>query len=282
MRPVLFEWGSVVIPSFGFFLGLGFVVGSFVLWRLLKEEIDEEELVTFSLVLGLSGLIGARLLFVLFQFGAFGWKVEEWLSLVSRPGLSIMGAILGIVAGTTAFTTARKWRFWDVWDSVLTAGLWTAGFAGIGAFLSGSMAGLMTSRPWGIITALDITGKRHPVSLYLVLVIVFLLWWVGKINKVYRKFRFYPSGKVGFVGLSGMALLSLLFFILEYFMERKIYFVGVSLSQAGYLFLFSVSIFLIYALSGRKFSIDIKDISEFFRRKGVFYKQKARNLIRKK
>ncbi len=275
MKPILFAWGPVIIPSFGFFLAFGFLIGSFVLWRRLKDDYPEEDLLTLSLVLGLWSLLISRIFHVLANFDKFGLSIWSWLSLTSHPGLSLYGAIVGLVIGCIFFVSRAKWRLGDVWDGVTEGGLWVFLYTSVGAYLSSIFPGKKTSLPWGIEFS-GIEGKRHPISIYIfiiILLILFITWWL-RIS--YRKFRWYRSGKVGFVGLSVTFLLGLSFLILENFIDRGIYFYEIKLESLASILIVASSLIIIYLQSGRKLFEDQNKIGKYIRSRIVVFKQKSR------
>src|SRR3989344_3155359 len=68
MLPVLFSLGPLAISSFGLFLALSFLYSTFLVWRLSRAwDLDEEKVLDFCLLIFLGGLIGARILYALFN-----------------------------------------------------------------------------------------------------------------------------------------------------------------------------------------------------------------------
>lgn len=275
MRPILFEWGLLVIPSFGLLLGVGFLVGSFVLWRRLRSEYDEEDLLTLSLFLALSGLLGGRLIAIVADMGRFGVDPVRWLSLVKVPGLSLYGGVIGMILGTWIYVRRANWRFWEVLDAVVEAGIWLMMISSVGVFLSGSAVGRESKLPWGV-EVLGMAGKRHPVAVYYLLFGVLLIIVLGILRKFYRRFSWYPSGRVGFVGLSGLFLFLVGSFVLESLTEGGIHLLGLKVEQIISLFVVLWSAVCLYSISGRTIRQDKISIEKSFRAKFVTFKQKLR------
>ena len=65
MLPYLFEFGPIKISSFGFFAAVSFILASFWLWKELKEEYAEEDILTLPIDLFLASLLGARLIYLI-------------------------------------------------------------------------------------------------------------------------------------------------------------------------------------------------------------------------
>lgn len=109
MWPVLLNLGGVKITAFGVVLGLAFIVFSFYIWRSLREDYPEEEILTGSILLVLTGLVAS-----------LGWK---WWT--------IGGELVGILAVVWLFTRRKKWDPWEWMDIILSGGLWLGAVAAV-------------------------------------------------------------------------------------------------------------------------------------------------------
>ena len=66
MRPILFQIGKVPILSYGFSLAIAFVACTlFGMREARRRDIDPDKVLDLALYVCISGIIGARLLFVL-------------------------------------------------------------------------------------------------------------------------------------------------------------------------------------------------------------------------
>jgi prolipoprotein diacylglyceryltransferase len=223
----------------------------------------------------LFGIFGARAISIIANFDRFNFNVFSWLSLSSVPGLSMYGAIVGVFFAALLFSHKMKWRFWEVWDGVCEAGLWLALISSIGAFMSSVLPGQITTLPWGV-EFLGLSGRRHPITIYIALVCIISLVSMALVRRHYRRFGWYKSGRIGFVGLFGTLASGVGLFVLEFLTDRGIYFMGIKLEKIFVSLISIVSVILIYKLSGRKISEDKSSISKFFRSKVVLVKQKYR------
>ncbi len=276
MKPILFAWGQVVIPSFGFFLAIGFLVAGFVLWRQMRSDYDEEEVITFSLFLGLCALLGARIVAIGTDYSRFGSSVIKWTALVSYPGLSFYGAVTGLIVGTWWFSVRRKWLFWETLDAAVVSGLWTVLFGGIGAFLSSALIGIPTKLPWGV-SLIGVSGIRHPLGLYLSFLALMVLGVLGWLRSRYRSFSWYPSGKPGFLAILGLEILAIGLLALEFLREGGIYFWGIRLTQVLIGFFLVLSAWVLYERSGRSLEIDKSSVLDLLKRRSVLKNQRIRS-----
>jgi len=72
MHPILIKLGHVHIYTYGFFVALGIVAG---MWIAVKEGqksgIEKDQVMDITFYAVLSGIIGARLFYVVLNFSAF-------------------------------------------------------------------------------------------------------------------------------------------------------------------------------------------------------------------
>lgn len=280
MRPILFEWGPVVVPSFGFFMAIGFLLGSFVVWRRLRDDYDEEKLVSLTLAVGMSALVGARMAAILVNWEKFSGGLVRWLSLVDYPGLSFYGGVAGFFVGAWLFALRARWKLWEVWDGLVEGGLWFTVLASLGGFLSGTGVGKTTNLAWGI-SFPGIGGARHPVMLYLAILAAFLLLILEWVKRNYRKFAWYKSGRRGFVGLFGFLGLFVAIFVLEGFKDGGVYLWSFKVEQYISMGVLACTVVSVYKISGRKLKEDKKDVVLKFGSVGKMLAV-SRNIVRRK
>jgi len=187
VHPELFQIGPVHLRSYGLFMALAFVVGTFLGLREARRlGLDEDKVVNVILVTLVASVFGARLLYVLEHLPEFR---REWTSALAlwQGGLTLYG---GIVAGTFAGLVAAKRMGLPVWilaDALTPALALGTVFGRVGCFLNGCCYGRPTTQPWGVLfprdsfAALEFGDRPvHPSQLYnaaagLVLFAVFML-----------------------------------------------------------------------------------------------------------
>jgi len=217
MLPALVKLGPVTIYSYGVFLFLAFFFGMFVVWKRGREEhFDDDDLFDVTLYSSLWALVGARVVYGLFNLDKFGVDIFSWLNILGKPGLSSWGALIGGLGGLAWFAKKKKWDFFEIAD-VMVAGVAMAQIFGwIGSFLNGSGYGKATDLPIGV-TFPGLFDKRHPAQLYAVVLYILLFWWLWWVESKYRTFEWYKGNKTeantGFLLFSyllGLGLISLI------------------------------------------------------------------------
>jgi prolipoprotein diacylglyceryltransferase len=240
MLPVLISIGPITITTFGFFSALSFVVLSYFLWKSLKEDYLEEEILTFTIVLTIAALIGARIFYILSHLYNFGFNLSKYFNLSLYPGFSMLGGILAILGIIFYWVKNKSWNLWLILDEIIKALLFVLLISGLGYFLS--------------------SGTTFALGFMLISTIVLLISLI--FGKYYRKFIWYKSGKPGFVGLSSFSLFAVLYLGLEIFFKK-----GIVWEEIGILVLGLYSLGYLYYRSERNLKDDLKDGINFFKNK---------------
>ncbi len=149
MIPVLFHIGFVKVYSYGLMLGIGFLLGSYILSLELKRKgLNPAMASTITVLAVLFGISGAKLLFL----------IEEWQAFLHNPagmafspgGLTWYGGLfLGVVA---VFIYLRRQHVpaLKVWDGIGLGLMLGYGVARLGCHFSGDGDyGFPTDLPWG-------------------------------------------------------------------------------------------------------------------------------------
>jgi phosphatidylglycerol:prolipoprotein diacylglycerol transferase len=186
VHPDVFRWGFLHVRSYGVMLAIAFLVGT---WLSLKEArrrgLDEDKLVTVILFALVSGVVGARALYVIEHIDEFrgGWGsvLAIW-----QGGLTLYG---GLAAGTlVGLLAARRLGLpiWSTADAVAPSIALGTAFGRIGCFLNGCCYGKPTRLPWGVVYPPDSfpglefgSTPIHPAQLYFSLagLLLFILLW---------------------------------------------------------------------------------------------------------
>ncbi len=202
MQRVLFHVGPFTVYFFGLMTAVGILAGIWLAVREGKRKgLSPENILDFALYAVIAGLIGARLVFVLFDLEFYLANPVEILR-VNEGGLSIHGAILGGTLAALWFCRGRKLSFWRLGDTVAPSLALGEAIARVGCDIYGAP----TSAPWGI----PIGAQRyHNIPLYTTVALsaVFAILWLRR-----RRARYD-----GEILLWFLALYSVARFIIEYF-----------------------------------------------------------------
>jgi len=290
MYPTLISVGNFRIGSFGLFLVLAFIAGSFVIWKKGGEEHFEEESIFDAILLSTFwGLMGARLGYVFLNWNDFGFNFVKIVALTRYSGLSFMvGAIVAIFV-LVFMAHKRKWNEFKVLD-IFAQGIVLASILGlVGSFLNGSGYGVQTGSFLGV-NFIGVEGLRYPVQLYAAVAYSGLFVLLGKIFAKYRTFEWYrgevstaQSGLVFWVWMLGWGLVTALIALIK---PSKQYFLSYSLE--GWLGVVLVFVSLVggYRRSGRVFNDDLKALKSHIkgavkRARGIKIEKKSK-VIRKR
>lgn len=235
MLPKLFHFGSFYLPTYGVLVALGFLAGLTITARLARRSGLDAELVTnLAVYCALAGLLGAKILMIV-----FGWRVflADPRQIFSLSTLQAAGVFQGglVLAFVTAYYYVRhtglpRLRTLDAFAPGVAIG---HAIGRIGCFAAGCCWGTECSLPWAVTfhnpDAAELTGvpldvKLHPSQLYEVFtetaLFAFLYWRFG---------RPHAPGKV--MGLY-LVLSSIARFLIEFtrFHEQGLWW-GLSLTQ---------------------------------------------------
>ncbi len=151
LDPTLFELVGVEVTWHGLFTALGVVLGVGVAVAFGRRAgFNEDAIYNVSLALVVGGIIGARGLFVIEEWGRFKDDLGDIFAL-NTGGISIYGALIGGTAGAWGYAYLTKLR--DIPRAADIAGM--GGIIGmatgrIGDIINGEHFAEATSLPWGV------------------------------------------------------------------------------------------------------------------------------------
>ncbi len=161
----------IFVHSWGAMLLVGLAAGT---WWLNKTGRDYgfnlEDWIDFVLIILLSGVVGARLVYVLLHLSEYG-TAPITLLYVWQGGLAFHGGVAGGVIGGYIFARVRKISFPLLADLSAPALALGTAFTRIGCFLNGCCYGTVCHLPWAVVfpptTEAGAGGMpRHPTQLY--------------------------------------------------------------------------------------------------------------------
>jgi phosphatidylglycerol:prolipoprotein diacylglycerol transferase len=211
MRPILFQIGRVPILSYGFSLALAFIICTLLGVREAKRrDIDPDKVLDLALYLCISGIIGARLLFVLLDIPTYFTNPIEIINL-RDGGLSYQGGFIAALLVGIAFSRRSGINGWVLADIVAPLVALGYSIVRIGCLLNGCCFGLPADVPWALACRAGDATLRHPTQIYASLLsfVVFIILYA---KKDHRKFP-------GYLMFLYVGLYSITRFIVEIFRD---------------------------------------------------------------
>lgn len=172
MFPVLIKIGPLTIHTYGFLIAIGFLVALTLAAREAKrKDIPNESIIDVGFYALLSGIIGARLFFILTNLGNY---LEHPLDMVKiwEGGLVFYGGVLFALPTVIWFVKKKGlplWQIADIWAPSIAIG---HAIGRLGCFCAGCCYGTPAEGlPWSVIftnpDSLAILGTPlHPTQLY--------------------------------------------------------------------------------------------------------------------
>ena len=176
MHPEILQIGPLHLRSYGLTLALAFVLGlGLALREGTRRGLNPDKLIDVGLVVLVTGVAGARLLYVLGHLAEFRGRWHEVL-FVWHGGLTLWGGfLLAVPAGLWFLRRARLpvWETADVFAGPVAIG---AALGRFGCYLNGCCYGVPAALPWAVqfpVGSLPFAqfggAALHPSQLYNVL-----------------------------------------------------------------------------------------------------------------
>ncbi len=149
INPVLIDTGGFELTWHGLFTAVGIALGVWLAVRLARRaRISEDDAMSIAVVSVLSGIIGARLLWVLEHTDQIG-KVGDIFALTDG-GISIYGAMIGGVLGGFLYVTFFKPNFpkWVALDVAAPGMILGQAIGRFGDFVNGEHFANASELPW--------------------------------------------------------------------------------------------------------------------------------------
>jgi phosphatidylglycerol:prolipoprotein diacylglycerol transferase len=182
MRPVLFQFGDITLFSYTVFLDLALLIGLWTAYRLARRYgLPHQRVLDAALWGVVGGLVGARLHFVLANWGYYSLRTGEIVQFW-RGGMAFGGGFITGLAALWGFSRASRTSFWDLADPIAPALSLASALAWIGNLLAGSAYG-RPGRGFGYLFLPDIFGYIEyrfatQMAAAIVCIVIFALcWW---------------------------------------------------------------------------------------------------------
>ena len=153
LDPVAFSIGSISITWYSLIITTGIILAAlYVGYRFKEAGLTVDDLIDFALFVIPSGVIGARLYYVIFEFERYNkgdfWDVLGNIFAIWNGGLAIYGAI--IAGAIAAFLVARykKIKLLKIFDMLAPAVMMAQAIGRWGNFMNVEAFGGPTDLPW--------------------------------------------------------------------------------------------------------------------------------------
>lgn len=235
----LFSFGPIHIYFFGLMIALGIIAASIVAIKEAERQgIGEDIIIDIIIVTVISGIVGARIFYILFYNPSFYLNNPMEVFHITEGGLSIHGGIVTAIASGFVYSKIKKASFFKLADITVIAVALAQGIGRVGCDVFGKpMSKVM---PWGINVAGEIL---HPAQVYEFILdyILFFILWRKRDKKKYEGQLFI----IYFIGFS------IIRGIVEFFRINPLVWGPFSVSHL-LSFIFIVIGVIIYALINRR------------------------------
>ncbi len=154
MNPVFLKIGPIELHYYGLMYAIAFFVGISLGKKIAKERNFDLDLVeNYAFVAIISGLIGGRLYYVLFNLPYYLQNPLE-IPAVWHGGMAIHGGILGGIIGTLIFAKIKKINPLILGDFAAGPFIMGQAIGRIGNFMNGEVHGVPTFTPFSVIFSL--------------------------------------------------------------------------------------------------------------------------------
>jgi phosphatidylglycerol:prolipoprotein diacylglycerol transferase len=192
MDPVLIQFGPLTVRWYGVMYGIGILFGGWLLGKEFRRkgiELSDDERWNFLTLVFLSGILGARLYYVVFNWDFYSNHPAE-IPAIWHGGLAIHGGLIGGILAGAWYVRRHRLSFLKLADAGAPSLILAQALGRIGNFMNGEVHGYPTGMPWGVVFPPESPAGQefgqvplHPAMLYelvLNLLIFIFLWTVRK------------------------------------------------------------------------------------------------------
>ncbi len=177
VNPVMLDLGFLELRYYGSLMALGFIIGYFIVSKMLKiEKKDPKEVDRLLSYVVIGGLLGARLGHCFFYEPSYFFAHPKEILFVWQGGLASHGGAIGILISLYIYSISKTKNpyLWTL-DRVVVPTALTASFIRIGNLMNSEIYGHQTDLPWGFIFAWNgETFPKHPTQIYESLAYLFI------------------------------------------------------------------------------------------------------------
>lgn len=166
LNPILFSFGNINIHWYGVIIACGMLLAIlYANFSAKRFNVDKGKLFDCVLVGILTGIIGARLYYVLFRLDYYIAHPGE-IVMISNGGLAIYGGIIGALLGGCITAKILKQKIMPILDIAMLGFLIGQGIGRWGNFFNQEAYGTVTDLPWRMVSEGTNMQPVHPCFLY--------------------------------------------------------------------------------------------------------------------
>ncbi len=177
MHPKLITIGDFFLPSYGFFVAMGFLAGLWMAARLARrQQLNPDLVVNLSVYCALTGVLGGKLLMVLFDLDFYLSNPSELFSMSTlRAGGVFYGGLVLALVVAVFYMRRVKLPGWPTADALAPGVALGHAIGRIGCFMAGCCWGSECHLPWAVTFTRSETHEMfgtplnvplHPAQLY--------------------------------------------------------------------------------------------------------------------
>jgi phosphatidylglycerol:prolipoprotein diacylglycerol transferase len=145
MRPILFKCGIFTIYTYGVFIAIGFLAATtFLLSQARKRGLKEDLFYNLCICLLLSGIVGARIFYVVLNWDFFKDNLVE-VFMLNHGGLVWFGGLFGALLCGLYYMKVKGLAFLQTFDLLVPAVALAQAIGRIGCFFNGCCYGKESS-----------------------------------------------------------------------------------------------------------------------------------------
>lgn len=218
--------GSLRLPSFQTFLIIGFAAAAGLAAYLRPSDfpIRRREMILISILLLISGLAGARMLFILLKQPLSDFTIRNIFSLTG--GYAYFGSLILSIFALAVYAKLRNTRFLALADYAMPFLLLSQVFVRIGCLMAGCCYGRPTGSSLGVVFKSVDHVARHPTQAYEIIFLI-LIYIIGR--RVYNEQHF----RYGLTSAVTVFLYGFIRFFNEYLRtDSPVIFLNITMAQA--------------------------------------------------
>lgn len=240
INPVLWDLGWITIYWYGIFLFIGTILGAWWLIKQTKNTALEIHILNLIPLVVLSGIVGARLVFVILKWSDFSSNLVSIFNL-QNGGMSIHGALIFGAGAILIYAKLQKLAVLRIFDIFVPAVLIGQIIGRFGNFFNQEAFGPPTDLPWKMFVKESLRPMEfgnadffHPTFIYSVIGLSIILMIIIFL----KRYQLKP----GVILWTYIVTYSLLRIFTEFFRIDSDYWGSLTIAQWASLLIVSISL----------------------------------------